>query len=70
MVVKISSNLFIPTGILTLFLPLGARAATCIGPEAGAAHKTICQVRVFTTQSLIAWFFGSGQIADARRAAG
>ncbi|MCP4689194.1 MAG: hypothetical protein GY859_14160 [Desulfobacterales bacterium] len=72
-------DLFVRTGI-TRFLLLGARAGARIGPEAGAAHQAIRQARVFTAlfldasaiiaQSLMGYFFGSGQIADARRASG
>lgn len=73
-------DLFIRTGLLTLFLLLATRTATRIGTEAGAAHQAIRQVGVFTNffldacaitaQSLIAYFFGSGKVAQARRVAG
>src|SRR5690606_38975830 len=36
---KIGGDLFIRTGLLSLFLLLATRAATKIGPEAGAAHQ-------------------------------
>ncbi len=77
---RVGVDLFIRTGMLTLFLLLSTRAATRIGPEAGAAHQAIRQVWVFTAlfldasaitaQSLIGYFFGSNRIADARKVAG
>ena len=76
---QIGGDLFIRTGLLTLFLLLATRAATCIGPEAGAAHQVIRQVWVFTAlfldafaiagQSLIGYFKGSQMIDQARRVA-
>ena len=78
--VKVGADMFVRTGALTLFLLLATRAATRLGPEAGAAHQAIRQVWVFTAlfldasaitaQSLIGWFVGSGRIGDARKVAG
>jgi MATE family multidrug resistance protein len=77
---RVGMDMFVRTGMLTLFLLLATRAATRLGPEAGAAHQAIRQVWVFTclfldaaaitAQSLIGWQMGSGRIADARRVAG
>jgi MATE family multidrug resistance protein len=77
---QVGADMFVRTGMLTLFLLLATRAATRLGPEAGAAHQAIRQVWVFTAlfldasaiaaQSLIGWFMGSGRIGDARRVAG
>ena len=76
----VGADMFIRTGMLTLFLLFATRAATRLGPEAGAAHQAIRQVWVFTAlfldaaaitaQSLIGWFVGSDRIADARKVAG
>lgn len=75
----IGRDLFIRTGLLTLFLLLCTRLATRIGPSAGAAHQAIRQFWVFSFlfldtfaicgQSLIAYFIGSGCLAHARRVA-
>jgi MATE family, multidrug efflux pump len=77
---QVGADMFVRTGMLTVFLLLATRAATRLGPEAGAAHQAIRQVWVFTAlfldaaaitaQSLVGWFVGSGQVADARRVAG
>ncbi len=75
----VGRDLFIRTGLIILFLLLGTRAATRIGPEAGAAHQAIRQVWIFTAlfldafavtgQSLIGYFIGPGQFEQARNAA-
>jgi MATE family multidrug resistance protein len=77
---QVGVDMFVRTGALTVFLLLATRAATRLGPEAGAAHQAIRQVWVFTAlfldasaitaQSLIGWFVGSGRIGDARKVAG
>lgn len=77
---QVGMDMFIRTGMLTLFLLMATRAATRLGSEAGAAHQAIRQVWVFTAlfldasaitaQSLIGWYIGSRRIADARRVAG
>lgn len=77
---QVGVDMFVRTGMLTVFLLLATRAATRLGPDAGAAHQAIRQVWVFTAlfldasaitaQSLIGWFVGSGQIAEARKVAG
>lgn len=77
---QVGADMFVRTGMLTLFLILATRSATRLGPESGAAHQAIRQVWVFTAlfldaaaiaaQSLVGWFVGSGRIKDARRVAG
>jgi len=77
---QIGGNLFVRTGLLTLFLLLATRAATRVGAEAGAAHQAIRQVWLFaalfldsfalTGQSLVAFFLGASRIDQARRVAG
>ena len=76
---KIGGDLFVRTGLLTLFLLLTTRAATQSGVVAGAAHQAIRQVWLFTAlgldalaitaQSLIGFFMGTKWIAQARRVA-
>jgi MATE family multidrug resistance protein len=74
---RVGSDLFVRTGLLTFFLAFTTRAATRIGPEAGAAHQAIRQVYVFTAlaldaysatvQSLVGYFFGRGVMQWTRR---
>ena len=76
---RVGGDLFVRTGFLTLFLLLGTRTATLIGPEAGAAHQAVRQVWVFTNlfldayaisgQSLIGYYIGGGMVSEARRVA-
>jgi MATE family multidrug resistance protein len=76
---QIGRDLFVRTGLLTVFFIFTTRAATRIGPDAGAAHQAIRQVWVFTAlfldafaitgQSLIGFFIGPGRLAQARRVA-
>ncbi|NOK59922.1 MAG: MATE family efflux transporter [Chloroflexi bacterium AL-W] len=76
---QVGGDLFLRTGLLTLFLILGTRTATQIGPDAGGAHQAIRQFWVFaalfldtfaiTGQSLISYFLGAGWMAQARRVA-
>lgn len=76
---RIGQDLFIRTGMITLFLLLATRAATQLGPADGAAHQAIRQIWIFTAlfldayavtgQSLTAFFAGAGQIDLARRVA-
>ncbi len=77
---RVGGDLFMRTGLLTIFLLLTTRAATRIGAESAAAHQAIRQFWIFTAlfldafgitgQSLVAYFIGSGQIATARRVSG
>ena len=74
--VKIGGDLFIRTGLLTLFILLTTREATKIGADGGAAHQAIRQIWLFTAlfldsfaitgQSLIGYFYGAGKIKIAR----
>jgi MATE family, multidrug efflux pump len=76
---RIGGDMFVRTGLLTMFLILGTRAATRIGDEAGAAHHAIRQVWLFTAllldafavtaQSLVAWYLGADRKSGARRVA-
>ncbi len=76
----IGGDMFLRTGLLTAFLVLTTRAATQIGPEAGAVHQAIRQVWVLTAllldafaisgQSLVGYFLGCGDRLQARRVAG
>ncbi len=75
----IGGDLFIRTGLLTLFLILTTRTATMISANAGAAHQAIRQIWMFsallldafaiTGQSLVGYFIGAGAINHARRVA-
>jgi MATE family multidrug resistance protein len=76
---QIGRDLFVRTGLLTVFFIFTTRAATRIGPDAGAAHQAIRQVWVFTAlfldafaisgQSLIGFFIGPDRLEQARRVA-
>jgi MATE family multidrug resistance protein len=75
----VGRDLFLRTGLLTLFLLFATRAATRLGADAGAAHQVIRQVWYFSAflldayataaQSLVAGFLGSGRVDLARRVA-
>ncbi|MCP4749983.1 MAG: MATE family efflux transporter [Proteobacteria bacterium] len=74
---RIGGDLFVRTGLLMVYLILATRAATRIGPEAGAAHQAIRQVWTFTAmfldafaitgQSLTAYFVGTGRTIHIKR---
>lgn len=76
---QVGGDLFIRTGLLTLFLLLATRVATRVGAESGAAHQAIRQVWTFTAlgldalaltgQSLVGYFMGGGDVARARQVA-
>lgn len=76
---RVGGDMFVRTGLLTLFLVFATRAATRIGDEAGAAHHAVRQIWLFTAlaldalavsaQSLVAWYLGRDEIAGARRVA-
>ncbi len=76
---KVGSDLFLRTGLLTLFLAFTTRTATRIGADAGAAHQAIRQVYVFTAlaldayaatvQSLVGYFMGGGAVFWAKQVA-
>lgn len=77
---RVSSDLIVRSGSLTLFLLFATRVATQLGPEAGAAHQVIRQVWFFTAlfveafattaQSLVGYFYGSGSVGYAKQVAG
>jgi MATE family multidrug resistance protein len=75
----VGRDLFLRTGLLVLFVALTTRAATRLGPEAGAAHQAIRQIWILSAfaldafaasaQSLVGYFMGAGKPAHARRVA-
>ena len=77
--IRIGGDLFVRTGMLTVFVLLTTRAATLIGPDSGAAHQAIRQFWVFTAlfldayaitgQSLIGYFMGAEWPEQVRRVA-
>ena len=77
---RVGGDLFVRTGLLTLFILITTRLANQIGPEAGAAHQGLRTIWFMlgymmdgfavTAQSLVGFFFGAGAIGLARRAAG
>lgn len=77
--IKIGGDLFLRTGLLTIFILLTTREATKIGADGGAAHQAIRQIWMFTAlfldsfaitaQSLIGYFLGANQIMVARKVA-
>lgn len=76
---QVGGDLFLRTGMLTLFLLLTTRVATQAGAQSGAAHQAIRQVWTFTAlgldalaitaQSLVGYFIGSDWVAQAKRVA-
>ena len=76
---QIGGDLFVRTGLLTLYLLITTRVATRIGSNSGAAHQAIRQVWFFTAlgldalaitaQSLAGYFIGLNRIDQARRVA-
>ena len=76
---QIGGDLFLRTGLLTLYLLLATRVATQAGAESGAAHQAIRQFWTFaalgldamaiTAQSLVGYFIGSNWVSEARRVA-
>lgn len=77
---RVGGDLFVRTGLLTLFILITTRIANQIGPEAGAAHQGLRTIWFMlgymmdgfavTAQSLVGYFYGAKAIALARRAAG
>ena len=75
---KIGGDLFLRTGLLTIYLLLTTRVATMAGANNGAAHQAIRQFWIFaalgldalaiTAQSLVGFFIGSA-VAQAKRVA-
>jgi MATE family multidrug resistance protein len=76
---QVGGDLFVRTGLLTLFILLATRSANQINPQAGAAHQVIRTVWLFlalvmegfamTAQSLVGYFLGAKRISTARHAA-
>ena len=76
---KIGGDLFVRTGLLTLFLLVTTRAATRAGADSGAAHQAIRQFWAFSAlfldsfaiagQSLIGFFQGAGLKEWSRKVA-
>lgn len=76
---RAGGDLFVRTGMLTLFLIVGTREATRLGAESGAIHQAIRQFWLFTAlfldsfavagQSLVGFFLGSDNLVEARRVA-
>ena len=76
---QVGGDLFVRTGLLTLFLLIATRSANQISPGAGAAHQVIRTVWMFlalsmdgfamSVQSLVGYFLGAGRIDIAKRAA-
>ena len=74
---QIGGDLFLRTGLLTLFLLLATRVATQAGAQSGAANQAIRQIWIFTglgldalaitAQSMVGYFIGSQRVAEARR---
>ncbi len=75
----IAGDLFVRTGLLSLYLVLTTREANKAGADAGAVHQAIRQFWIFTAlfldsfavtgQSLVGFFLGSGDIRMARKVA-
>ena len=76
---QVGRDLILRSASLTIFVLFATRVATQMGAEAGAAHQVIRQVWFFTAliseafattaQSLVGYFFGSGNKEYARRVA-
>ena len=76
---QVGRDLFIRSASLTVFVLFATRVATQMGAEAGAAHQVIRQIWFFaalvteafatTAQSLVGYFYGSGNMGYARRVA-
>ena len=74
---SVGGDLFVRTGLLTFFLAYTTRAATRLGPDAGAAHQAIRQVYGFTSlaldayaatvQSLVGYFVGQNAMDWVKR---
>ncbi|HAY36598.1 MAG TPA: MATE family efflux transporter [Bacteroidetes bacterium] len=73
---RTGGDLFVRTGMLTLFLVVGTREATKLGADAGAVHQAIRQFWLFTAlfldafaiagQSLVGFFVGTERKDTAR----
>lgn len=73
----VGGDLFMRTGLLTLFIMIATREATAISEDAGAANQAVRQIFMFmalsldafalTVQSLVGYFYGAGDKPQARR---
>lgn len=76
---KVGGDLFIRTGAVLVFLALCTRVSNRFGADEGAAYQAIRQFFIFsalfldafaiTGQSLVGFYFGSGDRGQARRVA-
>ncbi|RMD51390.1 MAG: MATE family efflux transporter [Candidatus Thermofonsia bacterium] len=76
---QVGGDLFVRTGMLTLFLLITTRVATQASAEAGAAHQAIRQFWTFaalgldalaiTAQSLVGYFMGLKRVDAAKQVA-
>jgi MATE family multidrug resistance protein len=76
---QIGRDMFLRTGLLTLFLLLATRVANQAGVDAGAAHQVLRQTWTFAAilldglaiaaQSLIGFFLGAAMLKQARKVA-
>ncbi|AMK11961.1 MATE family efflux transporter [Pseudodesulfovibrio indicus] len=76
---RVGGDLFVRTGAVLVFLALCTRVANRFGSDQGAAFQAIRQFFIFsalfldafaiTGQSLVGWFLGAGDRANARRVA-
>ena len=76
---RVGGDLFLRTGLLIIFMFLSTRVANRMGTSSGAAHQVIRQLWTFsafvmeafaeTTQSLVGFFFGAGDVRQIRRVA-
>jgi len=75
----VGRDMFLRTGSLLVFIVISTRFATMLGADAGAAHQVVRQFWMLNAllldafgaaaQSLIGFFLGAAQVADARRVA-
>ena len=73
---SIGGDMFVRTGLLTLFMAYTTREANNLGADAGAAHQVIRQMFLFTAlaldafaasaQSLVGYFIGKESTSSAR----
>ena len=74
---SVGRDLFLRTGLLTLFMVLTTRSATLMGEDHAAAHQAVRSVWLLTAfvldafaitaQTLVSFFLGAGDVLQARR---
>lgn len=79
LLIKVGGDMFVRTGLLTVYLMLATRVANQIGADAGAAHQSLRTVLMFvafvldgfalTSQSLVGYFLGAARVTVARQVA-